>query len=76
MSGEPKPSQRIARARRAYDRAYRLLIAAIREELAEDAVTVTEAGKQAQWSREYIGQIRDEKAGSSPPKRRTPPPAS
>lgn len=68
---QPRPRQRIARARKAYDAAYRRLIVTIREELGEDAVTVTEAAKQAQWSREYIGQVRDGKAGDSPSKRRT-----
>jgi len=55
-----------------YDTAYRRLIAAIREELGADAVSVAEASRQAQWSREYIGQIRSGTAGDSPPKRRAP----
>ena len=63
-------SRRIARARARYDRAYAALIGTIREELAAKAVTVTEAADQAKWSREYIGQIRDGKAGDDPPKRR------
>jgi len=66
-------SRRIALARARYDRAYTALIAAIREELAVKAVSVTEAAHQAKWSREYIGQIRDGTAGDSPPKRRRPP---
>lgn len=71
MTDERTP-RRIAQARQAYDRAYGRLIAAIREELAAEAVSVTEAARQAKWSREYIGQVRDGSAGDAPPKRRTP----
>lgn len=64
------PPEATARARAAYDEAYRKLIAAIRADL-EAGATVTDVADAATWSREYINQIRDGKAGSSPPKRRT-----
>lgn len=70
----PKPSPDLppatASARAAYDEAYRDLIAAIRSDL-EAGATVTDVAEAATWSREYINQIRDGKAGDSPPKRRT-----
>lgn len=71
-------SRKIASARARYDKAYAALIGTIREELAAKAVTVKDAADQAQWSREYITQIRDGEAGDTPPKRRSPrqPPAS
>ena len=70
-------SRKIASARARYDRAYAALISTIREELAAKAITVKDAADQAEWSREYITQIRDGEAGDTPPKRGTaPPPAS
>jgi hypothetical protein len=69
----PDRTRRIARARAAYDRAYDALVQAIREDVAGKVVTVTDAAGQAKWSREYIGQIRDGKAGDKPPKRRRSP---
>jgi hypothetical protein len=65
-------SRKIAVARARYDRAYAALISTIREELAGKVVTVKDAAAQAQWSREYIAQIRDGTAGDTPPKRRPP----
>lgn len=65
-------SRKIASARVRYDRAYTALVATIREELAAKAITVKDAADQAKWSREYIAQIRDGKAGDTPPKRRPP----
>lgn len=62
-------ARRIAHARAKYDEWYARLVAAIRE---ETGVTVTDAAREAQWSREYIGQIRAGTAGNSPPKRRGP----
>ena len=65
-------SRKIASARARYDRAYAALISTIRDELAAKAVTVKDAAVQAQWSREYIAQIRDGESGDTPPKRRLP----
>ena len=65
------PTKRIARARTAYDRTYAALVAAIREDVPQ-VVSVSEAARQAKWSREYIGQIRDGEAGEAPPKHRRP----
>lgn len=64
------PPQATARARARYDKAYEDLIAAIRADL-EAGASVTDVASAAEWSREYIGQIRDGKAGDTPPKRRT-----
>ena len=61
---------RIARARAQYDRARAALITAIREDVTAEVVTVTEAGRQAGFSRYYIAQIRDGAAGDSPPRHR------
>jgi hypothetical protein len=66
------PTTRIARARTRYDRAYTDLIAAIREDVEAGVVSVTEAARQAGWSRYYIGQIRDGAAGDSPPRHHQP----
>lgn len=66
------PAKRIARRRTQYDRAYAALVAAIREDIAAGVVGITEAARQARWSREYIGQIRDGTAGEAPPKHRRP----
>lgn len=60
-------ARRIAHARAKYDEWYGRLVAAIRE---ESDVTVTEAAEMAQWSREYIGQVRAGSAGNTPPKNR------
>ena len=62
------PTRRIARARARYDRAYDELVAVIREDTEAQVVSVTEAGRQARFSRYYIGQIRDGAAGDSPPR--------
>jgi hypothetical protein len=64
------PTKRIARARAQYDRAHAALITAIREDVAAGIISVTEAARQAGWSRYYIGQIRDGAAGDSPPRHR------
>lgn len=64
------PPEATARARARYDKAYKELIAAIRADL-EAGATVTDVADKAKWSREYINQIRDGKAGDTPPKRRT-----
>jgi hypothetical protein len=64
------PPEATASARAAYDEAYRRLIEAIRSDL-EAGATVTDVAEAATWSREYINQIRDGKAGDTPPKRRT-----
>lgn len=64
------PPTATARARRLYDKAYKELIAAIRADL-EAGATVTDVAEAATWSREYINQVRDGKAGDTPPKRRT-----
>ena len=60
-------ARRIAHARAKYDEWYGRLVAAIRE---ETDVTVTEAADKADWSREYISQIRAGAAGNTPPKNR------
>ncbi len=65
-------SKRIARARTQYDRAYAQLVEAIREEIAAGAVGVSEAARQAKWSREYVGQVRSGASGDTPPKHRRP----
>ena len=70
MDAVTEASRRIARARARYDRAYADLVAAIREETAARAVSVSEASRQSGWSREYIGQIRAGAAGGNPPKHR------
>jgi hypothetical protein len=64
------PTRRIARAREDYDRAYNALVAAIREDLEARVVSVTEAARQAAWSRQYIGEIRAGAAGDNPPRHR------
>ena len=69
------PPRRTKQARAAYDRAYARLIEAIRADLA-DGSTVTSAAEATGWSREYIGQIRDGKAGDAGPKRSRKPPAT
>ena len=63
---------RIRAARDEYDYWYHELIAAIREGISSGAVSVSEASRQAKWSRTYIDQIRDGAAGETPPKRRAP----
>ena len=65
-------TRRIARARAAYDRAYGKLIAAIREDTADETVTESEAARQAKFSRQYIRDIRAGKGGEAPPKHRRP----
>ena len=60
-------ARRIAHARAKYDEWYGRLVAAIRD---ETGVTVTEAADMAEWSREYIAQIRAGTAGNTPPKNR------
>jgi len=66
------PAKRIARRRAQYDKAYAQLVQAIREDVTAGVVGVTEAARQAKWSREYISQIRDGESGDTPPKRRLP----
>lgn len=60
-------ARRIAQARAKYDEWYARLVAAIRE---ETGVSAAEAARRAQWSREYITQIRAGTAGNAPPKNR------
>lgn len=57
-------------ARLEYDAAYQDLLTAIRSDL-EAGSTVTDVADAAEWSREYIGQIRAGTAGDAPRKRRT-----
>ncbi len=64
------PTTRIARARARYDLAYAALVTAIREDVASGVVGVSEAARQAGWSRYYIGQISAGTAGDSPPRHR------
>ena len=49
------------------DEWYGRLVATIRE---ETGVSQTEAAEMAQWSREYIAQVRAGTAGNTPPKNR------
>jgi hypothetical protein len=53
-------SQRLKRARAAYDRARSALFAEIKEALeAEDGPTVSQIARDADFTREYIAKIRD-----------------
>ena len=60
-------ARRIAHARGKYDEWYRKLVTAIREEA---EVSVKTASERADFSREYIGQIRAGKAGDKAPRQR------
>jgi hypothetical protein len=64
------PVLRVTRARANYDEAYATLISEIREVIAEGA-PVTDVALAADWSRQYVTDIRDGKAGDAPPRRRT-----
>lgn len=54
--------RRLERLRGKLDKAHAELMGAIREDLAEGA-TPSRIARHAGWTREYIGKIRDGKAG-------------
>jgi hypothetical protein len=56
--------RRLERLRGQLDEAHATLMTAIREDLA-DGVTPSRIARHAGWTREYIGKIRDGKAGGA-----------
>lgn len=62
--------RRSARARAQYDKAYGDLIEAIRADL-HDGAQVKDVAEAVRWSRQYVTDVRDEKAGDAPPRMRT-----
>jgi hypothetical protein len=63
-------ARRSARARAQYDRAYADLIESIKADLA-DGVQVKDVAEAVRWSRQYVTDVRDGKAGDAPPRMRT-----